>query len=91
MEADLTQLAVRRDGGHVGAIGFSSPVGGGAWIQQPQPSRSGGVPRNVAVTEHEDVQVGKALSASAFTPLSRSCLMYHAKAQTSELCPGHLG
>ena len=56
MTSDSTPSSTRR--GHVRAERLAAPIGRRSGIEQPQTGRRRGVPRNVAVPEHQHVGVG---------------------------------
>ncbi|SBS75505.1 hypothetical protein MHPYR_230075 [uncultured Mycobacterium sp.] len=78
-------------GGHVRAERLAAPVGRRARVQQPQPGPRGGVPRDVAVPEHQHVGAGIALRHPGFPARGGTGLMDDGEAQAVQRHVGAFG
>lgn len=76
---------------HVRVVRLATAVGGRSGIEQPQPTRRRGVPRDVTVTEHEELNVGEGRIHTSLTRAGISGLVNHGKIHALNRESRHLG
>ena len=85
MQRDLLEPSARRHRGEVGAGRLPAAVGRRAGVEQSQPGRGRGVPRDVAVPEDQHVEVGEQVVAPALAALRQPGLVDHAEPDPLDL------